>query len=155
MNAQMCHQMYPTSRLSLRPMCSVSARDHPGAGPGNGHRQGVLRVRDSTARVSAPLVQFPSAGGGMSRDARVTFHPSGGHFRERAHGPCGQDQFAGMPRERHCRHFCHLQCTLLMRYPKGCRSRTAYARSPLASPCMQSFKSSRRRFQFGVCVVVS
>ena len=41
---------------------SVSARDHSGAGPGNGHRQGVLRVRDSPARVSAPLGQFPSAG---------------------------------------------------------------------------------------------
>ena len=55
----------------------------------------------------------------MSRDALVTFHPSGGHFRERAHGPCGQDQFVGMPRERHCRHFRHLQCILVMRCPRA------------------------------------
>ena len=131
---------------------SVSA---PRCCDGPGHRQGVLRVRDSTAHVSASLVQSPSTGDGMSRDVHVTCRPSGGHFLARAHGPCGQDQFAGMPRERHRRHFRHLQYILVMRYSKGCRSRTAYARSPSASPCMQSFKSSRRRFQFGVCVVVS
>ena len=131
---------------------SVSA---PRCCDGPGHRQGVLRVRDSTAHVSASLVQSPSAGGGMSRDVHVTFRPSGGHFSREGSWTCGQDQFAGMPRERHRRHFRHLQCILVMRYPKGCRSRTAYARSPSASPCMQSFKSSRRRFQFGVCVVVS
>ena len=99
----------------------VSECDYAGAGSDNGV-QGRASSESMIRQLVSPRLRVCL----RPRTANllpVTFVIPRGAISRRAHGLVVQDQLAGMPRERHGQHSFHLQCTLLTRSSKDCRSR--------------------------------